>query len=275
MDKSNLTKVVDKCSDYSDSYKITYETNGGDKIDAVSVTGNKNLATPKRDGYIFDGWYTDSNFTTKVSSITPTEKRTDTCIKGFNDVTIYAKWKRELKEEKVNIVADETILSNVKNIAVKLLDKVTANIVGTLKTFTAYDITLKDNDGKSVEPSGKVKLSLEIPKDYDKNNIGVYRVDGEILIAYETKINGEYAEIETDHFSTYIVGEKAEVKEETNAKVNNETSNKNNTSSKDSTPSDSNIENPKTGDNMIIFFVIGLLLIGGIAVVGRKLKIEK
>ena len=265
LDKSNIE--IEKCSDYSENYKITYETNGGDKIDAVSVTGNKELTIPKREGYIFDGWYTDSTFKNKVSSITPTQKKTDTCIQGFNDVTVYAKWKKELTSDKVTILGEEKSLEKVSSIAVKLLDKVTANIVGTLKTFTAYDITLKDADGKSVEPSGKVKLSLEIPKDYDKNNIGVYREDGEKLIEYTATINGEYAEIETDHFSTYIVGEKAEVKEEekTTTKVTAETTSKD----------DSNIQNPKTGDNMIIFFIVGILLVGGIAITFKKVKTIK
>lgn len=262
LDKSNLTKVVDKCDDYNDSYKITYETNGGDKIDTATVSGNKELTTPKRDGYIFDGWYTDSTFKNKVSSIIPTEKMNDTCLAGYNDVTVYAKWNKELKDEKVSIVADEKVLTNVKNIAVKVLDKITAHNIDVLKKFTAYDITLKDSDEKNVQPNGKVKLHLEIPEGYDKTKVGIFGLVGDTLEAYETTINGNYAEALVEHFSTYIVGEKAEAKQE-EIKT---------TESKDD---NSNIQNPKTGDNTIIYFVAGLLLISGLVIVSKKLRTVK
>lgn len=261
MNKSNLTKVVDKCADYSDSYKITYETNGGEKIDAVTVTGNKELTTPKKEGYIFDDWYTDSTFKTKVSSIVPTQKMKDSCLAGYNDVTVYAKWNKELKDEKVSVLGEEKALENVKNIIVKTLDKVSAHNIDVLKKFTAYDITLKDASDKAVQPNGKLKLSLEIPEGYDKTKVGIFGLSGDTLETYETTINGNYAEAEVEHFSTYIVGEKAEVKQEEKT-----------TTTKDD---DSNIKNPKTGDNLVIYFIFGLLLISGLVIVSKKLRTVK
>lgn len=69
------------------SYKITYELNGGiNSKDAVTTYTNDQkivLSEPTRSGYKFLGWYTESTFENRVTSIE----------KGSNeDKTFYAKW---------------------------------------------------------------------------------------------------------------------------------------------------------------------------------------
>ncbi len=70
-----------------ESYKITYELNGGiNSSDVVTTYTNDQkivLSNPTRDGYIFDGWYTENTFENKVESI---EKGSS------GDKTFYAKW---------------------------------------------------------------------------------------------------------------------------------------------------------------------------------------
>ena len=66
-------------------YTIKFETNGGSNIDSVRVARNKTLTEPNaptKDGYVFDGWYTDKELKTKYDF---SEKVT----KGF---TLYAGW---------------------------------------------------------------------------------------------------------------------------------------------------------------------------------------
>ena len=68
----------------ADTYTITYNTNGGSAIADASVkAGNAiTLPTPTRSGYTFEGWYSDSALTSKVTSpYTPTKS-----------ITLYAKW---------------------------------------------------------------------------------------------------------------------------------------------------------------------------------------
>lgn len=69
----------------SASYTVTYNTNGGNSIAASTVKAGASvtLPTPKRSGYTFAGWYTDSDLKTKVSGSTYTPS---------GDVTLYAKW---------------------------------------------------------------------------------------------------------------------------------------------------------------------------------------
>ena len=73
------------------TYTVTFETNGGNKIDSVKVSKNGILSKPTeptKEGFDFDGWYTDKalktvyDFDTKVS-------------KSF---TLYAKWTEKVAE---------------------------------------------------------------------------------------------------------------------------------------------------------------------------------
>ena len=69
---------------------ITYNANGGKVLPSKKEIKNgqttyEELATPTKDGYVFDGWYSDSELTTKVESTT--------AISGTLPTTLYAKWK--------------------------------------------------------------------------------------------------------------------------------------------------------------------------------------
>ncbi len=66
-------------------YTIKFETNGGNEITAVKVSKNNTItapATPTKEGYIFDGWYTDKELSTKY----------DFAEKVTKSFTLYAKW---------------------------------------------------------------------------------------------------------------------------------------------------------------------------------------
>jgi uncharacterized repeat protein (TIGR02543 family) len=66
-------------------YTLTFQTNGGTSISNASYASGTtvNLAsfTTTRTGYTFDGWYTESALTNKVTSVTMTK-----------NTTVYAKW---------------------------------------------------------------------------------------------------------------------------------------------------------------------------------------
>ncbi len=66
------------------SYTVKFETNGGSKVDSVSTTGSaiSEPTAPTRDGYTFDGWYTDKELTTAYEFSSKVTKT----------FTLYAKW---------------------------------------------------------------------------------------------------------------------------------------------------------------------------------------
>lgn len=65
---------------------VTFETNGGSAIDSRIVQDTETTDMPNeptKDGYNFDGWYSDRDFTRPFSFTTPIRSA----------ITIYAKWK--------------------------------------------------------------------------------------------------------------------------------------------------------------------------------------
>ena len=74
-----------------ETYSITYELNGGTNADENPVGYNVEnetitLKPAVKSGYIFDGWYKENSFTTKVTEI----------AKGSTgNITLYAKWNLE------------------------------------------------------------------------------------------------------------------------------------------------------------------------------------
>lgn len=95
-----------------------------------------------------------------------------------------------------NKVTDKTILERVKTALKNISNK-----------YTVYDINLLENNAK-VQPNGKVKVSLPIPNDYNKEELVVYRIEenGE-KTKYDVTVEGDNATFETDHFSIYVLAD--------------------------------------------------------------------
>lgn len=87
-----------------------FETNDGEKINNISICNtcadalnaweNTTLPNPVKDGYTFDGWYTDKDLTSKIESIKDEkiifEQKYDEndCSDGSRYTTLYAKWSK-------------------------------------------------------------------------------------------------------------------------------------------------------------------------------------
>ena len=80
-------------------YTLTFETNGGDSIQAIRAARGKTLDlsayTPMRDGYDFGGWYADSALTQRITE-----------IKLSGSKTVYADWKKRGPDAVKNPFAD-------------------------------------------------------------------------------------------------------------------------------------------------------------------------
>ncbi len=67
------------------SYTVTFNTQGGSKVESVRVNKNSSLvkpANPTKEGYTFSGWYTDAECTEAY----------DFTAKVTKNMTLYAKW---------------------------------------------------------------------------------------------------------------------------------------------------------------------------------------
>jgi hypothetical protein len=111
-----------------------------------------------------------------------------------SDIDLKTKLLTESDEEYKNII---------------LTDKVSDSSVSPDEVkFTAYDISLVDENNNKVQPKEAVKVKIPCPNEYDGTKCKVYRVNdnGDL-----TDMNAEYKDgymvFETDHFSTYIITE--------------------------------------------------------------------
>ena len=90
-------------------FTITFDTQGGDPIDPMVVQSGMTVTLPEasRDGYVFDGWYTEAEAGEKVDTLTVEA-----------DVTVYARWTEADGQETMYTItyqdgADGTIFEDV------------------------------------------------------------------------------------------------------------------------------------------------------------------
>ena len=241
------------------------ETNSYDYIGGSNSGTTMSLLPyiPVREGYTFNGWNTKKDGSGEnykyvywrfwdIDEKTDKEFEKDTKIKEENgyerykNITLYASWVKnnEIKndgEVKASIIFNKEISKNyvldIKKVEVKkeLADKNVKYVV---------DINVLEN-GQVVEINDtKMKIKIALPEDlkgYKKYEV-VYILDNEIKETIPVTVEDDYIVFETTHLSEYgiIATEKS-----LNQNI---------------------IENPKTGDNVMIYLATGILSIIGLAV---------
>ena len=259
-----------------DGIVIKLNANGG-KIDgkefnSYDYIGGGNSGTtmpllpyiPVRDGYTFNGWNTKKDGSGEnynyvywrfwdIDEKTDKEFEKDTKIKEENgyerykNITLYASWtkKNEINnngEIKASITFEKDINANyvleTKKVEVKkdLADKNVKYIV---------DINVLEN-GQIVKINDtKMKIRIALPEDlkgYEKYEV-VYIKDNQIQETIPATIEDGYIVFETTHLSEYGI---VATKNSTNNSINN----------------------PKTGDNVVLYVISSIISIIGIAGVG-------
>ncbi len=175
----------------------------------------------------------------------------------------------QIKDETTNIKidTDTTVLpANTKLVVKELKEGETYKVAEKLLTndvdkMYVYDITLQ-SEGVTVQPDEKVKVSIPIPEGLDTNKLVVYSINDngtktEYTVKVETVDNIKYATFETDHFSTYVLGEKAEETTTTNTET---------------TAKGEKDETPKTGATATIAGITALVILIGTVVIIKKCK---
>lgn len=157
------------------SYTLTFDTNGGSAISKVSKTSGTTVDltgyTPTRDGYTFDGWYSNSGLTIKVTS-----------IKLTSNTTIYAKWTAK-SDMSFTDVADKAYYRDAVEWAVEngITKGTTATTFSPNATCTrAQAVTFLWRAAGSPEPETRAMPFTDVP-------VGSYYYDA-VLWAVENGI---------------------------------------------------------------------------------------
>ena len=155
------------------------------------------------------------------------------------------------EETGIKIGAAEGVLPSDTSLVVKPSNFVLTDAAGK---FTAFDISL-ESGGAKIQPNGKVQVSIPIPAGYDKTRLTIYCIaDDGAKTELPSSVNGNTITFETNHFSTYVVAEKAVAH-----KIGNHSQ-----------------LDEKTGGNPVAWIVLGIVLVavagGGFALWWFKLR---
>lgn len=137
----NKEKVKKKCIPFTGgSFSLIFNTNGGEEIDSMSICiacspdSYLDIPTPKKDGYNFDGWHYDKDFTKKIEFTNTKDFKAipkydkDKCMIGYEDIEIFAKW------SEVQFKVEEKASSEVSN-GVEANNTVEAPAVNTTRIY--------------------------------------------------------------------------------------------------------------------------------------------
>ena len=157
----------------------------------------------------------------------------------------------------VNTVTDKDTLAKVD----KAVKDTLSSKVGK---YAVLDITMLDVAGAKIQPlnNGNVLVTIDVPSTLDANKgLVVYRMeDNGTLTELKTSVQNGKVSFETNHFSTYIVAEKAAVAEETTTAA----------AAKETTTAKTN--SPKTGDAAPVAALMVVALGACGAVIASKKK---
>ncbi len=144
-----LTEEITETSEYTINYILNKGTNNKENPTSYTPGTAITLKNPTRTGYTFAGWYSDSTYKNKITTISE---------KSSGEITIYAKWTANTYAIKFNgNGATSGKLSNQNNRKYDTNYKLPAN---TFKkkgyTFTGWN-TKKDGSGKTYKNKESVK----------------------------------------------------------------------------------------------------------------------
>lgn len=149
-------------------YTVKFDTDGGSAVSSKTVTRNSKVAEPAdptKDGYTFDGWYTDKNLTAAYDFSQPVTK----------NITLYAKWTEvkieepDVEQEVADTECDGTSADNCSSLAYDDLD---------VKLWYHADIDyvienglMKGTTSKTFEPNADLTRAMLVTI--------LYRLEGE------------------------------------------------------------------------------------------------
>lgn len=186
-----------------------------EKIITIQVTEDGKPVQPPA------GTTTSSNSTGKPSSVgspsAPANSAPSSTSFGETNSTTGESTLPPVEEQPVVITDEETgiklgaaegVVPSDTALVVKPSNFVLEDAAGK---FAAFDISL-ENGGAKIQPNGKVQVSIPVPAGYDKERLTIYHIaDDGTKTELPCTVTGDAVTFETDHFSLYVLAEKAAV----------------------------------------------------------------
>ena len=289
-------------NDYS-GYSISFNANGG-TIDGKTVKEYGYVAPnsgypiyfkgliPERSGYKFIGWNTKADGSGKnLTGLYWPEWDENRWGEGDwyevtgRKMTLYATWEKtaetvtpaptpeenkgtelstkvENSEVEVKVELEKAVEKGSKLQIVKVAEEKIEEVKKVEEDLkTVFDINVVSNTGDIIKiEDNKMQIKILLEEDLRgyKNYQVVYIKDGKIVEEMPTKIEGNYIVFETTHLSEYgIVANNNEKVEEAQ---------KPQTDNKETQEEANKTQNPQTGDNVVVFGIIFVVAVLGLAI---------
>lgn len=192
------------------SYKITFDSNGGSKVEAIYVSDGKivSLPIPEKEGYVFKGWYHK-------------DKKVEVGDTISSDITLKAKWEKKEEQtvstKKYTVSFDTDGGSKINNQTVQQNNKVKKPLNPTKDGFVFVEWQL---NGKTYNFNTAVTSNITLKAVWkEKESVKEYTVtfdsDGgsavekQVIIENGTAVKPEAPTKEKYKFLGWYLGEKA------------------------------------------------------------------
>ena len=186
-----------------DSYTpvtVTFETNGGDAIDAIDTKAGAELNLPEatKDGQKFAGWYTDETLTTAFDGVAKD-----------SDFTLYADWADIVVAKTGNINVADYHLYELGSFGDEVTVSFEYRVVGGTASYYAYapsgEIGYYNNDGVATVRKGVNGF------DYKSNDFDSSTTNWQTgRFTHTIKLKNEYISTYTDETLTTLIDLDAE-----------------------------------------------------------------
>lgn len=169
-----LTSDVSLYAKWTRLFNVTYVTNGGSEVEASQTDVVETSPRTYRDGFVFEGWYTNPRLTGAQVRFpyTPT-----------NDVTLYAKWSEDKGvaeyQQSTSYIGALAAMSNIKGYfeAIKGTAFDFDTLLTTKKGTARVQLQANLPEGESIEMMFKVTM-----QDDGKTAFALYAVNGEAYL---------------------------------------------------------------------------------------------
>lgn len=205
----------------ANQYEVTFDKAGGiggsDNVIAIYDSEMPAASLPINPGYSFNGYF---NAATGGNKYYDTDMSSSTLFNETKPITLFAQWERDIiiKDTNTNITLednDDVIPKDTQLVVKKVTTGESFHLIskalsGISDKFEAFNIKLK-NGNNTIQPAGRVKLTMQIPKSFDKNKVLVYYIsdNGEAINLNYTNNNDETLSFFTNHFSNYVLAERS------------------------------------------------------------------
>jgi len=238
-------------------YKVVFDSNGGffaNETDTLTFEDSRtidynNLEKPTRSEYKFIGYFTEKIGGTSLESYIAEAGIDD-------DLTFYAQWEKLEPLKLFEMSKNQEFIIGEDGTLIFYLD----NDRGTGKVFVNNEELNKEKGDYTWEYVEGIYPTIILSEDYIKTlKVGKYNI--EFILDNGRKVETTFT----------VTKEKTDNKENTNNTINQGDSENSTTTSKQENSS-INSNNPKTGDNILIFVTIFLISTLGIIIIANYRK---